>query len=491
MRFPQLSLIAFLTMTSVAAADPEMNISPPPGTWQVSNGTLLPYEHGILVPSELESEPCLTEEERAFAQDEVAKNRRRLIAQGILRAPDPLAPATVPALLWPLKAAPDFTDGNNAAITAFVDHGSLVDWNCGTRTIAGHRGTDFYIYPLPWYKMDHDCIEIVAAAAGTIILKVDGNYDRSCAMNTNDANKIYLQHDDGSMTTYVHMKINSLTSKGVGERVEAGEYLGVVGSSGNSTGPHLHMEVYDSEGGLVDPYFGPCNSMNASSLWAVQEPYVNSSILRVRSHSALPVTPPCPGQEILNELRDWIQPGTSLVFLVYYRDWAAGMTSQYRMLQPDGEEWLAWSYTPGSYYNHVSYYATRTLPQNAQTGVWWFEATLGSQTERWAFGVNTAVPTAVSPVPGLSPRLRHWPNPSSSSTTISFELPREDMVELAVFDVSGRRVRTLLSHANMVGPCDIVWDGRDDNGRNVSTGVYFYRLKGRSFTEARKMTIIR
>ncbi len=490
MRVIVLSLAAFLVITTVATAAPE---SPglSPGTLQLYTGTLLPGEQGVVVAEPLESVPCMTEMERALAQEEVAKNRRRLIAEGILRAPDPLAPVSVPALSWPLRAGPGFMDGNNAPVSAFADHGSLVDWNCGSRTYSGHRGTDIYIWPMPWYKMDHDNIEIVAAAAGTIILRVDGNYDRSCAASGASANKIYLQHADGSITIYAHMKNNSVTPKDVGEQVEAGEYLGVVGSSGSSTGPHLHMEVYDSGGGLVDPYFGPCNSWNPSSLWAEQEPYLNSSILRIRTHSAHPVYPPCPEQEIPNEMRSMIPPGTSMYFLAYYRDWDVGMTSYYRILRPDGQPWLAWSYTPGSYYNHVYYYANRILPADAQTGIWWFEATLGDQTERWAFGVNVEVPTAVSRVSGFSPNLRHWPNPSSSSTTITFDLPGDEVVELAVFDVSGRRVRTLLADARMSGVCDVVWDGRDGEGRKVSTGVYFYRLKGPDFTETRKLTIIR
>ena len=50
-------------------------------------------------------------------------------------------------------------------------------------------------------------------------------------------------HADGSVAWYGHMKAGSLTNKAVGQTVSSGEYLGIVGSSGNSTGPHLHFGI--------------------------------------------------------------------------------------------------------------------------------------------------------------------------------------------------------------------------------------------------------
>ena len=100
--------------------------------------------------------------------------------------------------------------------------------------------------------MDNNQVEVIAAAAGTIVDKADGNFDKNCGSNNLMANYLVIQHTDGSRVLYFHMKKNSLTTKAIGQPVALGEYLGVVGSSGNSSGPHLHFE-YHMGGHARDP----------------------------------------------------------------------------------------------------------------------------------------------------------------------------------------------------------------------------------------------
>ncbi len=70
----------------------------------------------------------------------------------------------------------------------------------------------------------------------------------------------------------------------------------------------------------------------------------------------------------------------------------------------------------------------------------------------------------------------NYPNPFNPSTTISFTLPRSGNVEIVVFDISGRRVQTLIDTPLPAGRHQVVWNGRDASNRPVSSGVYFYRL---------------
>src|SRR5690606_41158013 len=93
--------------------------------------------------------------------------------------------------------------------------------------------------------------------------KRDCFFDQNCVNNGNaNWNDFVLEYADGSQTIYMHFKKNTLIDKGIGDTVSAGEFLGIAGSSGSSDWPHLHFEVRDSENNVIDPYAGPCNSMN-------------------------------------------------------------------------------------------------------------------------------------------------------------------------------------------------------------------------------------
>jgi hypothetical protein len=73
--------------------------------------------------------------------------------------------------------------------------------------------------------------------------------------------------------------------------------------------------------------------------------------------------------------------------------------------------------------------------------------------------------------------LANHPNPFNESTTISYLLPMEGYVRLEIFDPTGRRVRLLVSGAQSAGAHRSEWDGHDDAGGTLATGVYIYRLE--------------
>jgi hypothetical protein len=84
-----------------------------------------------------------------------------------------------------------------------------------------------------------------------------------------------------------------------------------------------------------------------------------------------------------------------------------------------------------------------------------------------------------------------FPNPSHGSVTIPYGLPVEAPVSLEVYDVSGRRIRTLVSSKGKVGYQRVVWDGRAEGGGRAATGVYFYRLKAGNWAKTGKMVVVR
>ncbi|MFH1009562.1 MAG: T9SS type A sorting domain-containing protein, partial [Candidatus Latescibacterota bacterium] len=88
------------------------------------------------------------------------------------------------------------------------------------------------------------------------------------------------------------------------------------------------------------------------------------------------------------------------------------------------------------------------------------------------------------------------PNPFNPSTTIRFSVPDVHQgahVELAIYDLLGQKVRTLVASPVETSGMEVAWDGRDDLVREVSSGVYLYRLttEGGKWTDTRKMVLIR
>ncbi|HSG28149.1 MAG TPA: FlgD immunoglobulin-like domain containing protein, partial [Candidatus Krumholzibacterium sp.] len=83
------------------------------------------------------------------------------------------------------------------------------------------------------------------------------------------------------------------------------------------------------------------------------------------------------------------------------------------------------------------------------------------------------------------------PNPFNPSTEIAYSLPETAHVSIEIFDVSGRRITLLLDDIEPAGRHKVVWDGLDQAGNAVSSGIYFYRITAGKWSQARKMVLMR
>lgn len=99
----------------------------------------------------------------------------------------------------------------------------------------------------------------------------------------------------------------------------------------------------------------------------------------------------------------------------------------------------------------------------------------------------TSVPVAIGPIRLLP----NAPNPFNPRTELRFELDRASDVEIAIFDVRGRQVRRFASTARETGVHAVVWNGRDDVGRELSSGAYFVRLVADGQVVGREVTLLR
>jgi hypothetical protein len=115
-----------------------------------------------------------------------------------------------------------------------------------------------------------------------------------------------------------------------------------------------------------------------------------------------------------------------------------------------------------------------------------------SQTHPWSFQLAA---TGVKDqenlgVPEEFVLYQNYPNPFNPQTTIHYVLPRTCHVTIGIFNALGQNIKTLVDEKQTRGDYRILWDGKDDFGKTVDTGIYMYSIKTDSFFEVRKMLLI-
>jgi len=86
---------------------------------------------------------------------------------------------------------------------------------------------------------------------------------------------------------------------------------------------------------------------------------------------------------------------------------------------------------------------------------------------------------------------QNYPNPFNPNTTIKYQLAERVKVRLEIYNILGQKIKTLVQTVQNTGLHQVVWDGKNDNGKQVSSSVFIYRIKADSFNKTRKMILIR
>lgn len=211
-------------------------------------------------------------------------------------------------LLWPIDCVPEDT----CFAIGFPDiDGDGVRYDCGAPGYVGHEGTDI---PITWDQMDAG-VDVYAAAAGEVLFVFDGKYDRcpddsqpdcaeppgfspenadgvqvctplgpycgtgegSCYWCFWGGNVVVIRHPEVEgvfATRYDHLRRGSIVVQ-PGEIVVAGQKIAEVGSAGNSTGPHLHFELWTTGFyELEEPWVGECGPNTTTRYWASNPPWL-------------------------------------------------------------------------------------------------------------------------------------------------------------------------------------------------------------------------
>ncbi len=266
----------------------------------------------------------------------------------------------------------DGLQGKDYTIVNYVDwdFAGILDARCGTKTYDGHEGTDFSL--LSFVQMDSG-VNVLAAADGVVTFIKDGEFDRETEGDITKklGNYIAIKHANKYYSYYGHLKKNSLLVN-VGDTVVSGQRIAQVGSSGNSTDPHLHFEVWYDSSYVVDPMSGNCG--NPISLF-INEPEYDTTLtvwekglasktdlginqLRERSNVLMccPLKVKSTGNQDLN-------------FWAQLSGLKAGKKLHIKWFTPDGTLWFDYANTLDSDYWYY-YYWSYITHSNLALGEW-------------------------------------------------------------------------------------------------------------------------
>jgi len=128
---------------------------------------------------------------------------------------------------------------------------------------------------------------------------------------------------------------------------------------------------------------------------------------------------------------------------------------------------------------------------NLEVGI--YEAYIKIETD---FGQILYLPVCLEVISDIPPvekykLYQNYPNPFNPFTRIRFDLPESAYVKLQIFNLKGQLIKTLIKEDINAGEQVAYWDGKNDNGKSVSSGIYFYKLKAGNYQKAKKMVLVK
>jgi len=104
---------------------------------------------------------------------------------------------------------------------------------------------------------------------------------------------------------------------------------------------------------------------------------------------------------------------------------------------------------------------------------------------------NIVVDAEEDLIPMITKLNQNYPNPFNPTTTIKYTLKKNSKVLLNIYNIKGQKVKQLVNKQLTAGQYSVVWNGKDDNGNSVSSGIYFYKLKTTNFEKTKKMILMK
>ncbi|MBS0657046.1 MAG: M23 family metallopeptidase [Verrucomicrobia bacterium] len=297
----------------------------------------------------------------------------------------------------------------------------IVDYHGTGYTYDGHRGIDTSI---PTFAHMALGAPVYAALDGVVTEVHDGEDDMSVTNTDKPFNYVFIEHGEEQATFYLHFKRNSI-SVSVGQQVRAGQQIALTGSSGNSSGPHLHFQSYVGDR-LFDPFSGP--QRPGLTNWLRQPAFREDFFIREFVITTDDLTN-WRGTPFDTSRTGSFEVGRRAVnFWILFRNFPANTNSRTRYLRPDGSVAL----DSGPTFESGPFYRAALSPYNFEVelnvpGDWQIEYSLNDQ-------VVARAPFRVRAV-GAPPELRP-PHP----VAIELDPPQPDAAQVLFCRVRAPRV---------------------------------------------------
>ncbi len=115
----------------------------------------------------------------------------------------------------------------------------------------------------------------------------------------------------------------------------------------------------------------------------------------------------------------------------------------------------------------------------------------GGRIDMGAYENQSVVGTNENLIPKVSKLYQNYPNPFNPTTTINYSLKVNSKVSLNIYNIKGQKVKTLVDETLESGNHTVIWNGKDDNNKSVSSGIYFYKMKTYNHEQTKKMILIK
>ena len=140
----------------------------------------------------------------------------------------------------------------------------------------------------------------------------------------------------------------------------------------------------------------------------------------------------------------------------------------------------------------IAYIEFEILPGESHD---WGDAVLRIQDVQLNEGLIPAVTEqtelSLAVIPEVYALSQNYPNPFNPETVIHYDLPFPSHVKLSVYNIMGQKVATLVDGERSAGSHSIVWDGKNNKGESLASGVYLYRMETEGFVQTRKLVLMR